>query len=1288
MNTTFGRYRLLERIGQGGMAEVFKAKSYGVEGFEKVVVIKRILPDLARSKEFVDMFIHEAKLAVRLSHANIVQVFDLGIAPGGEVLGSRQPDAYYMAMEYVHGLDLATLLARARREHMSLPPEMCAYIVAEVAKGLDHAHRRRDEQMRPLNVVHRDVSPQNVLLSLEGEVKVTDFGIAKARGALDTNDEDTKARKLQGKFSYMSPEQARGENVDASSDIFSLGTVLYECLVGVSPFAAPTTFETLRRVQQCEYPPAELARPDIPADLAQILKTAMARVPTERFTDAGRMHEALLAFQYGHGHRFSSADLALFLARFRAQEDASQTQFGSLEAQERTPVDAQPLGATVSAAVPAVDPEVSDLGERRDLTALALVLFDRGPLPDTAESTIERYGGSILRAEAGLVLALFGLTDPDGRDTETATRCGLVLVRTLTGASVGVHVGRVYVTRENQAGEDERLGALVDGAIALARCADQACAVSPAAAKQVRALFELSEMEHAVERGSLVRDVRPLSEAFGRFVGRREQLRRVGEVLALATKRRAQALTIRGDNGVGKTRLLVEIERRLRKGNYNVGFHLATCPPQGRTIPHSGIVCMLQELVGLKEGEPVRVDVVSPRLRALGLQEEEVGAVLGVLGVSVPSSEGDLRPALRAAFGRMVTSLCDDRPHYFAWDAAHCMDAESLSLIEAVFDRLASVRVVFAFAVRAGFSHALERLPNHLTLDLTDLPDEDADRLVAARLGVEQAPPEILTFIRERAGGHPLFIEEVLKGLLAARAVTVADRKVVSVRLVGQDLALPKTLRGLVASRVAQLEDEERATLYAAAVVGDPVDVEVLGRMTKKPLPELERSVHALSARDFLVHTGPTELRFRSPIVREVVVDALPAVSSRELHAAAGAALESHYGESSIEHAGRIATHLYEAGDRERAATYFARSAERRLESRQLEGAARDYARAIGLCEPRNRDPSELAAWLSGLAAAVRLVRAAPEAVELCERVIARADASGDAPLRVAVRVHAGRVLGAVHMIDLARAQFSAAEQIAAADDVLVKLVLSAAAELASRQGDFRRSLTLYERLEKLVGTFGSKQEEHKTLVGLAQARAAIGDRRGALSCLARAERLLPADAPSACERQRVRGLIDYFAADHRAASAAVELAIDAARHLGLTYEVAENLHTLGEIFIRLDDLPRAYGALKQALALTDESGHERLAVYCRTFLAFLDAVAGDRDADKRLREGILYAEANDFTWDRLSGHWLQALLSARRGASDAARIEYQKLLELAREAGNQLVERDCERALSGFGRG
>jgi serine/threonine protein kinase/tetratricopeptide (TPR) repeat protein len=1299
------------------MAEVFKAKSYGVEGFEKVVVIKRILPDLAKSKEFVDMFIHEAKLAVRLSHANIVQVFDLGLAtasdsqpPGGEA-----KNAYYMAMEYVHGFDLATVLSKCRRQQRLLPIDMCVYVASEVAKGLDHAHRRRDEQLKPLGIVHRDVSPQNVLLSLEGEVKVTDFGIAKARGALDSGTEDTLSRKLHGKFGYMSPEQARGDAVDGRSDLFSLGTVLYECIAGVNPFSAPTTFETLRRVQAGEYPPVELLRPDCPPELVAIVKTAMMKSAQDRYADAGRMYEALVAFLYSQGRRYGSNELAELMGEFRTQAEeaarAPQIADAALEepghgTNEKTPVEIPSARPPASVSPPSrVDTGVrvvdraAGMGERREISALAIELPDREhpQLGEKAEQIALRYGGRIVKREPEQVTVLFGLGEQDGRDTEVATRCALVALRALEGPrrpSAGVHTGRIHVSADGEPTQDERFAGLLSTARELARVREGACAVSAPAMRQIRSLFLLEPVTDAEQTAvgsaaSLVKDVRGPAEAFGRFVGRKEELRKIGEVLASATKRAARVLTIRGDHGTGKTRLLVEVERRLRKGGYNVGWYMAACPPRGRELPLSGIIAMLQVLCGVAEGDaPDRVLEVQPRLRALGMNDEEVAATLSVLGAGVPSPPGNMKSMLRNAFSRMVASLCEDRPTTFAWDAAHGMDADSFAILESAFQRLVHVRVVLVLAARAGFSHPLEKLVAHTALDLSDLSLDDSARLVGFRLGVEKVPDELVTFVRERAGGHPLFIEEVIKALVDARAVTIAEKRVVAMKLLGQDLALPKTLRGLVAARVARLSPEDRAILQAAAVLGDPFTQPVLAQMTAVGMSQLEKSIATFRERDLLVHTGPSELRFTSPIVREVVVDALPQQALREMHGVAGLALETVLGDAASEHAARIATHLYEAGDRDRAATYFAKSGERRLEGRQLEAASRDYARAIALCDIGARDPRELAGWLRGLSSAVRLVRALPEATETCERIVTRLDDAGDLALRVGARVDAGRILGALHQFEAAAQYFQAAEKIAQGNEALVKTALVAAAEQTGRQGDFTKSLEHLEKLQKIATVEGDKQEEHRVLISLSQANSAIGDKRTALAYLERAEQLLPSDATATCERQKLRSLIEYFARDYRAASAACERAVDMARDLGLSYEVAVNLHNLADILVRVDDFARAYGALQQSLALCDESGFERLASHNRMFLAFLDAVRGDADADKRLIQGIRYAEANDFTWDVIGGRLMLAQLLQRRGDYEAAKTEFLRLREIARAAGNRLVADDCDAALQAMATG
>jgi serine/threonine protein kinase/predicted ATPase len=1322
MSAAFGRYRLLERLGQGGMAEVFKAKSFGVEGFEKVLVIKRILPELARSQQFVDMFIHEAKLAVRLSHANIVQVFDLGLAPVTDEKGTKLPDAYFMAMEFVHGLDLATLLARCRRQQKAIPIEMAVFVCAEVAKGLDHAHRRRDEQLKPLGIVHCDVSPQNVLLSYEGEVKVTDFGIAKARSTLEQNLEDTRTRQLHGKFGYMSPEQALGDPVDARSDIFSLGVVLYELIAGVNPFSAPTTFETLRRVQACEYPPVELLRPDVPAELVTILKTALAKETKDRYADAGKFYEALLAFLYSAGGRYSANDLSEFIVRFGQREEpapaSSAPSLGdaSLEtegahAQERTPVEVPP-SRTISSSIARVDTGVrfvdvdraASVGERREVTALYLEL-PRGvddSVCNSASQIIERYGGFVVRREADQLAAIFGLGDPDGRDTEVATRCALVTLRALTGAaaqtSAGIHTGRIHVSAEGTPTDDDRLNSLVSTARDLARAREGRLAISGAAMRQVKGLFIFEAISEGgqsktptpIAAASLVKDVRGPNETLGRFVGRKDELRKVGEVLAAATRRQARVLTIRGGHGVGKTRLLVEVERRLGKGNYNVGFYIATCPPRGREYPLSGIVCMLQVLCGVGEGDPSeRVIAVQPRLRALGLHDEEVGAVLTALGANVPSYSGaNAKSSLRSAFARMVISLCEDKPHTFAWDNAHNMDEDSFSILATAFERLSHARVVFAFTAREGFSHPLEGA-SHVWIDLADLKaTEDVSRLVALRLGTQTAPDELVRFVRERAGGHPLFIEEIIKGLLDANAVTVGEGRVVSMKLLGQELALPKTLRGLVASRVARLETAAKTTLQAAAVLGDPVDSAVLARMLAQPLASLERVLGLLKTSEFLAHTSASELHFTSPIVREVVVDALPQDAAREMHAAAGLALEQELGERSWEQAGRIATHFYESGDRDRAATYFAKSGEHRLEARQLEAAVRDYARAIELCDMNRRAPRELAGWLDALASGVRMVRAAPEAEDTCVRVIARLDKENEAELRVRSRVAASRILVALHKFESATPHLAEAERIATGRDELSKIVLVASAELAGRRGDFNRSLELLVRMQKLATVEGDKQEEHKILTNLTQAHAALGDRAAAKQALDRAEQLLPNDTAAACERQKLRGLMHYFLRDFRLAAVEIEKAVDMARALGLTYEVAVNLHNLGDVLIRLDDYARAYGALQQSLSLCEEYAFERLIQHNRMLLSYLAGHKGDLEGDKQLDQGISYAEANAFWWDVISGRMLRARLLQKRGKHEEAKHAFHSLRQLAKTNGHRMVVDDCDAALEAYAKG
>ncbi len=268
----FGDYTLLDRIAVGGMAEVWRARRRGVEGFQKTVAIKKILSHLTGSPDFVTMFIDEAKLAAQLSHNNIIQIYDLG----------KVGDAFFIAMEHVDGKDLRSILTAAQQSQRPVSVGLGLLIVSAVARALDYAHRKRDFDNRAMGLVHRDVSPQNVLISYEGAIKLCDFGIVKAVAKAST----TQMGALKGKLQYMSPEQAWGKSVDARSDIFSLGSVLFEVLTGTQLFTGESEIGVLDAVRECRIPSPRKLVPEIPEKVAAIVFKALAKSPDERYQTA------------------------------------------------------------------------------------------------------------------------------------------------------------------------------------------------------------------------------------------------------------------------------------------------------------------------------------------------------------------------------------------------------------------------------------------------------------------------------------------------------------------------------------------------------------------------------------------------------------------------------------------------------------------------------------------------------------------------------------------------------------------------------------------------------------------------------------------------------------------------------------------------------------------------------------------------------------------------------------------------------------------------------------------
>ncbi|MCC7535888.1 MAG: protein kinase [Deltaproteobacteria bacterium] len=1319
----YGKYQLLELLARGGMAEVFKAKSYGVEGFEKILVCKRILPELSNNPDFVEMFINEAKIAVTLSHANIVQVFDLG----------RADDTYFIAMEYVAGLDLATVMRRGKRSNRPLPPELAVYVAGEVAKGLDYAHRRRDAQMRPLGIVHRDVSPQNVLVSYEGEVKLTDFGIAKARHII----EDVQEGVLKGKYAYMAPEQARGDRVDARADIYALGVVLYEALSGANPFEADSTYETLRRVREGDAPPLLQAVPSFPwssaevgvepsamverlnRELSDIVSMSMALDAGTRHPNAGRLYEDLIQVLYTSGRRVSAHDLADYMGALRTVEERPREEEDRIIAafdaegqlgpsREHTPVEVPPR-ARSKVTRPVSHRTATGThphSEQRDVTLVTIELGGSTSLRPTMSALLKRFGGMPLDdAAATDVVAVFGALDPDGRDTETALRCALRVLRGASSAEpapslrLGVHAGRVVVDAAGRPEHDERLTDLLATTRELARNAPVGSALTSAACERAaRSLFVFGAFgagldASATATGHLLQGERPVTEAYGRFVGRRDELRRIGEVLAMASRSEASLLTIAGEAGTGKTRLMHESRRRLVRGGHDVGFHLATCSPLLRDTPLAAVQEMLRAIFGIEESdtdEALQAKVA--RVRELGLPPEEQHAlslVLGGTGSMIEHPVTATRP-LRDALRRTVAKLTQDRITVLAWDRVEVMDDESQAVVDGLI-RDAPARLLVVLAHRTGFVHAWSDVPGHVAIKLAPLSDQECARLAVSRLGVQDLPWDLLEELTSKSAGNPFYLEEYIKALVDAGAIERSGESVVYRREVAE-VGVPKTLRGLVASRVARLTPSQRGLLQIAAVAGPRFTIDVVADVAGLAVGEIEPALSVIESRGIVHRVGEGEYAFAHELVRDVVHDGLTLDARRSLHGAVAQAVETLYPDRLDEYAERLAIHHRESGDRRRAVEYLERAAERHLAEQALEGAIASLTRAVDLLQataepelPRvmglYRRIGELAVRARSVDVGIERVRAA---IDLAESLADRAE-------HARFSILLGRLLTLASSFEDARRHLEDAHGTAAllGERALVRDAAIAIAETHSRNGEFLKAIPFIEEALHAAREASDRPAEIRCLVALAHAYGASGTQDDALALLGRARALNAesSDGRVNVELDKLECLVRALTRDYEGAISSGLRALEQAKEYGLSYEAAVNAHNVGECYLRAGDFKRAFSSLRYSYELSKEHGFAKLQALNMQLLGYIDALKfGSEEGRRRVEQAIEFAQQNGYTWDIIEGRYLLGLLHRAQGDFPRAKTELRDALRLALDHGHRLIVEDCEEALRTLG--
>ncbi|MEM9189541.1 MAG: protein kinase [Myxococcota bacterium] len=1100
-----GSYELLERIAEGGMAEVWRARSRGVAGFEKTVVIKRVLPALMRNPNSAKMLVREAKIAALLNHPNIVQIFDLGEEQGN----------YFIAMEYVHGRDLgmAVSLRGTRPDAPRLSLALKLWIVAETAKALDYAHRRRGTDGKNLNIIHRDVSPQNVLLSYEGAVKVADFGIARADEQDLGRGEDPKV--LRGKYAYMSPEQAQGEVLDRRSDLFSLGVVLYELLADRRLFRSGSTEETLAKVRAAEVPPLDLKRLGAPPALQDVLEQTLALDRDARYASAAEIRDDLNQILFKLGEQVGEPDLAQLMERMFPQEERDTPNKLSIDVMMRAYEDATAVSESgLRDKTPArygrqVTEETHAFPASRRIkaerTRVAILAVAEDPEHEAAfTGAVEGVGGLVLKPLGGIREALFGQSSGGERAAEHAVRAAFDfrqrLVREvparhdrLPGMAVIRGIATSYGPEAIEPTETTR-----GEVTALLETVPPASVVVNAALRaELARTFHLSEQEPVTVEGFRSRgDPYYLAARQVPLVGRRSEIRVLTEnLVAAAEGGDTTAMLIAGEPGIGKSRLVSELRALIAPLDVVVVRGRGDRADAERSFGALGDV--FADLCGLEaeDGPRERFRKVE-RLKILGLNPSEVRTVGELLGLMYPFAKEE-RPGrprgleLVMAARRALRALAVEKTVLLVLEDLHWMDDATRQLLPLLVRGLSRSRVVTVMTCRLTAGMVDDEVE---MVALRPLDRSSAGKMFALSLGARHLEDDVAEFVWAQTGGIPAWVNALAEAAAAERVTAVEDGVL---KLSSTSLPVTEGMRALGATRLAELRPLDRELLRAVAAYRNDVAprelFDVVGVSAERGQGALRRlfGLRLLApGRDVMIPVGslqsifpgsgewggghldvaiPERITIPAALLRRTVMALMSDLERRRLHGAITAVLERVAGDARI---GALSYHAARSVDARRATDYLLRAAELALEEGRPDAAAEKFSEAAELTRKQGGS-SERTFQLFLRAAQAQLDAGDPTAAE---RLVETADAGGEPSPELQLER------------DLVRARvFQGLEQWSDADRLLGELsarvagrgglvgeVSLIAGEVKLRLGDSTAACErLTEAVEELQGTSG-----------------------------------------------------------------------------------------------------------------------------------------------------------------------------------------------------------------------
>lgn len=964
-----GRYTILGKLGAGGMAEVFLARSKGAGGIDKTLVLKKIHPVLAKNSRFIDMFMEEARVAMRLNHSNIVQVYAF----------EKIDEDFLLAMEHVDGSDLLDIQTLAFKQGHRIPFGLCAFITAEIAKGLDYAHSRKDDRGSPLELVHRDVSPQNILISKDGGVKVTDFGIVKAKSV----DEDEG--EVKGKLGYMSPQQAQGIPVDKRADIFSLGVVLHEMLVGATK-PKPKLGEVI------ELDPPIQTDSSVPKRLNDINMKALESNPEDRYSSAREMVIELNNYLKEDPNIYDATTLEEWIASTIDPKDLLKVQvdeqFDALSLVKTSVYEDNTL-------------HVRGIGDfEQQAVVMVSVLLHMAPKANNIPLKKEFYrlteeiaykNGAICQIGEHIRIFL-GLPKSHFEDSISAIRLAhdlIDVVRTLSmdhkvnvSAKVIVNRGSVKVGKAitNQPVVFEPEKELVETATMLLDACTFDGILAGAGAYQI-ARNDYNFLDPVAIASRLQEDDDEAVDIFGypvegaksrqerkrsqedesiHFVGRKLELSRVKEAFSYAMSKKPVILKLTGELGLGKSSLVrqfVQTAKQLENRVVRV-----ECLFAERDTPIAAAVATIRALLNMDDNfSRQSLDIALERLLGkathyLRRQQKFFGDLLSSPEAVWDSFQRNRRELIRrTAFGLgvLLSQTASQQGLVLIVDNAQWIDGPSVDVLAELAQNVIAVPAFVLLAGQPGVL-AYRRIENLISMELAELSTEFMKQLIASKIGSSKDVLEISSQILERAHGNPFFATEIIDSLIQRgiiKNVGLGSKgRPIFVQIRPGVIHLPTTVKGMADSRINTLSSAVRTTLRTASAMGSEITEEELQSLIGK---EVSEALSELVNNQFLItKTGSDQVvyyNFNRSIEREAAYDGLSQADRRQLHQKLARRLmkESDSGKSIPPV--RIAWHLDKSGQTELAAEYYQKAGDAAMNVYSNRRALRLYERALTL---------------------------------------------------------------------------------------------------------------------------------------------------------------------------------------------------------------------------------------------------------------------------------------------------------------------------------------------------